>query len=157
MTSSFLLWWVCHCCRKKKKDSLVDESEKYAEGRSHHPWASITARPGAAEEERMALLFLVITRPTALNSTNLPPWSLGKLCLFIQRHHLVVFFQSLTGNIYFSVVVLNELPGSVMRSTQDPIKSHIRTITLVCLHFCILSGKSGICGGEEADSSSVAN
>lgn len=44
--------------------------------------------------------------------------------------------------------MLNELPESVMRSTQDPIKSDIRTSALSCHHLWVLSGKSGI-GKEE--------
>lgn len=39
-------------------------------------------------------------------------------------------------------MVRNELPGSVMRSTQDPIKTRIRTIALLYLHFCVLCRKS---------------
>lgn len=116
---------------------------------SRHLWASSIAAWQRKQERRRHSSLLQAELHKLVSVVT------GEMISIDSAAHLVVFFSvEDVKHLFFHMCLINCL--EVWWGPHRIQLSHT-TITLSFNHLGALSGKSGICGGEEADSSSAAN
>lgn len=97
---------------------------------NHRPAQRVAA---AGRQKLRRTMFFVPRRYASVSLSGITPVFGGRgrcVSLLIMPCCFVLLRGSLDENIYFSAVVLNELPATLTGSTQDPIRFNVRTIIL---------------------------